>query len=72
MIMAGPLNGGPISILDKRILFRLEPAWLDQGAPDRIGFVSSSCAGNNLAEFVNRQSTTNAWAIWAANLLFGR
>ena len=35
------------------------------------GLFFKLCLADNLAEFVNRQSTTNAWAIWAANFLFG-
>ena len=73
MVVAGPIERrADLYPQVKEFKFRWNPAWLDEGAPWIVtGLFFKLCLADNLAEFVNRQSTTNAWAIWAANFLFG-
>jgi D-alanyl-lipoteichoic acid acyltransferase DltB (MBOAT superfamily) len=72
-IVAGPIERRD-SLLPQMqgFRFRWSMADLDRGAPWVVlGLFLKCCLADNLAIYFSRSSTTNAYLIWLANLLFG-
>jgi alginate O-acetyltransferase complex protein AlgI len=72
-IVAGPIERRADLLPQvQRFGFRWDWRNLDTGAAwIAAGLFFKCCLADNLAPFVLRQSTTNAWAIWADNIIFG-
>jgi len=72
-IVAGPIERRDV-LLPQVQRFAFQWSWrnLDQGAGWIVaGLFFKCCLADNLAAFIHRENTVNAWAIWADNLLFG-
>lgn len=72
-IVAGPIERRDDLLPQlERFTFRWQPRMLDEGASwIAVGMFLKLVLADNLAGFVDREPTANAYLIWLANLVFG-